>query len=53
MCDMSQRTETVTLRLTPEELVLIDQAAEAEGRDRSGLIRRAISQYLTPEKRNQ
>jgi len=53
MCDMAPRTETLTLRLTPEELVLIDQAAAAEGRDRSGLIRWAINQYLTPEKRNQ
>lgn len=45
-----KRDQNVTVRLTAEEVRSIDQQATLEGRDRSGLIRWAIQQYLNQKK---
>lgn len=44
---MSNLTETVKVRVTPEERELLERVAEAEGRKLSGLIRHATVTYCT------
>ena len=46
-----KRDQTVTVRLTADEVSRIDQQAASEGRDRSGMIRWAIQRYLQEEQR--
>lgn len=50
---MKPRDQLITLRLTTDELEAIEQKALAEGRDRSGLLRWIINQYLRTEQENQ
>ncbi|MGC0252654.1 CopG family transcriptional regulator [Pseudactinotalea sp. Z1748] len=45
-----RRDQSVTLRLTADELDQIDHRAAEEGRDRSGMIRWAIQRYLERER---
>ena len=46
-----KKTKTITLKIEPELLDLLNRAAEKEERSLSQMVRRAIKEYL--RKRNQ
>jgi metal-responsive CopG/Arc/MetJ family transcriptional regulator len=41
-----KKTQNITFRLPPEELEALDEQAEKEFRDRSGMLRWMIKKYI-------
>lgn len=49
----SRRRVNVTVRLSPDELEVIDKYADADGRSRSGYLRRLITNAIAIQRESQ